>query len=106
MKLNRLASIFDKLAQNTVPFNGQELGRKMSDQELARAIRLDMEAELDAINLYSNHLQSTTNKEAAKTLEHVIKEEKQHVKLFQDLLKKLDPDQGEILESDYSYDDK
>jgi rubrerythrin len=97
MRVLELASVFEKLAQNTVPFNGTELGREMTDQELARAIRLDLEAELDAINLYSNHLQATKNKKAIETLEHVIKEEKEHLKLFTDLLKELDPEQAEIL---------
>lgn len=98
MKILELAAKFEKLAQNTVPFNGTELGKEMSDQELARAIRLDMEAELDAINLYSNHLQATNNKKAVATLEHIIKEEKEHLKLFEDLLKELDPEQAKIYE--------
>jgi rubrerythrin len=80
----------------TEPFSGQSLGRKMTDEELVRALRLDLEAEMDAINLYESHLQATDNEEAKKILEHVIKEEKDHVVLFSELLKTLDPEQAEI----------
>jgi|SRR5581483_6178496 len=77
--------------------------KKLSDVELAKAIRLDIEAELDAINLYESHLESTDNPEAKKVLEHVIKEEKDHVSLFLELLKTLDPEQEDILMKSKEY---
>ena len=96
MKILDMVSRFEKLALNTPAFRGNELDREMNDEELARAIRLDMESELDAINLYENHLKATRNQKAIETLKHVIKEEKEHFKLFNDLLKELDPEQEEI----------
>jgi rubrerythrin len=84
----------------TPPFPHQPPEHKLDDKELAKAIRLDMEAELDAVNLYSSHLSATDSLEAKKVLEHVIKEEKDHFALFTELLKKLDPQQKDILEDD------
>lgn len=88
-------------ATQTDPFTGLSLDRKLTDEELARAIRLDLEAELDAINLYSSHLEATDHEEAKKVLEHVIKEEKDHHALFTGLINKLDPEQTEIKGDDY-----
>ena len=90
-----------KTATQTDPFTGLSLDRKLTDEELSRAIRLDLEAELDAINLYSSHLEATDHEEAKKVLEHVIKEEKDHHVLFTGLINKLDPEQAEVKSDDY-----
>lgn len=66
--------------------------RKMTDSELARAIRLDLESELDAINLYAAHIEATDNQEAIHVIRHIMNEEKEHATLFFELLKRLDPD--------------
>lgn len=71
--------------------------RKLSDSELAQAIRLDIEAELDAINLYQSHIDSTDNELARKVLAHIRDEEREHASLFWALLRHLDP---EIAEED------
>ena len=77
----------------TPPFSGL-VPRKLTDEELARAIRLDAEAELDAINLYAAHLDATDNEEAKAILRHVMDEEKEHAALFRELIKRLDPRQA------------
>src|SRR5215207_4767696 len=71
--------------------------RKMSDEELARAIRLNVAAEVDAINLYAAHLEATDNEAARKILAHIIDEEKEHLAEFLELLKVLDPKQAQEL---------
>jgi len=73
--------------------------RKMTDAELARAIRLDLEAELDAINLYAAHIEATDNEEAKRVIRHIMNEEKEHATLFYELLKRLDPYMAEEAES-------
>jgi rubrerythrin len=78
----------------TPPFHSL-VSRKMTDSELARAIRLDMEAELDAINLYAAHLEATDNEEAKAILRHVMDEEREHASLFWQLIARLDPAQAE-----------
>lgn len=77
----------------TNPFHSL-VPRKMTDAELARAIRLDIEAELDAINLYQAHIDATDNQEAIRIISHVMNEEKEHASLFWRLLLILDPKQA------------
>lgn len=74
----------------TNPFHSL-VARKMTDSELARAIRLDLESELDATNLYAAHIDATDNEEAIRVLRHIMNEEKEHATLFWELLKRLDP---------------
>ncbi len=78
----------------TNPFHAM-VPRKLTDSELARAIRLDMEAELDAINLYAAHIEATDNEEAKAILHHVMDEEREHAALFWQLIARLDPAQAE-----------
>jgi len=77
----------------TDPFVGL-VPRKMSDSELARAIRLNIAAEVDAINLYAAHMDATDNEAARRILAHIIDEEKEHLAEFIELLKILDPKQA------------
>ncbi|MGQ9515256.1 MAG: demethoxyubiquinone hydroxylase family protein [Thermoproteota archaeon] len=71
--------------------------RKMNLEELARAIRQDIAAELDAINLYQAHIDATDNERARNVLAHVRDEEKTHVGELLALLKTLDPDTERLL---------
>jgi uncharacterized protein len=78
----------------TPPFHALTPARKLSDSELARAIRLNLEAELDAINLYASHIDATDNEEAKAIIRHVMDEEKEHAALFYMLIRRLDPAQA------------
>lgn len=78
----------------TPPFHSLTPDRKLSDTELARSIRLNIEAELDAINLYAAHIDATDNEEAKQILRHVMDEEREHAALFWQLIRRLDPDQA------------
>ena len=77
----------------TDPFHSV-VPRKLTDAELARAIRLDIEAELDAINLYAAHVEATDNEDARRVLAHIMDEEKEHAALFLELILRLDPAQA------------
>ncbi|MBI3184085.1 MAG: ferritin [Myxococcales bacterium] len=79
----------------TPPFHFLQPGRKLTDSELANAMRLDIEAELDAINLYTAHLEATDSEEAKAILRYVIAEEQEHAALFTELVHRLDPGQRE-----------
>lgn len=81
----------------TDPFVGL-VPRKMTDTELARAIRLNVAAEVDAINLYAAHMDATDNESARRILAHIIDEEKEHLAEFLELLKILDPIQAVDIE--------
>jgi len=72
--------------------------RKMTPEETARAIRQDIVAELDAINLYQSHIDATDDERVRRVLAHVRDEEKTHVGELLVLLKILDPDQEKLLE--------
>ncbi|MFL5322186.1 MAG: demethoxyubiquinone hydroxylase family protein [Myxococcaceae bacterium] len=77
----------------TNPFHSM-VPRKLTDTELARSIRLNIESELDAINLYAAHLDATDNEEAKAILNHIMDEEKEHAALFWQLIERLDPAQA------------
>ena len=81
----------------TDPFT-YNVPKKVSDSELARALRLDAMAEFDAINLYSAHMDSTENEDARKVLAFVMRDEKEHFALFAALIRRLDPDQGDKMQ--------
>jgi rubrerythrin len=64
----------------TNPFHSMVPPRKLTDSELARSIRLNIEAELDAINLYAAHIEATDNEDAKAILRHVMDEEREQAK--------------------------
>jgi uncharacterized protein len=78
----------------TDPFTGMFPPRKMTDAELATAMRLDVMAELDAVALYQAHIEATDNEDAKRILAHIRDEEKEHVAEFLEMLKILDPTQA------------
>ena len=78
----------------TPPFHALSAPRKLSNAELARALRLDLESELDAINLYAAHLEATEHPLAQAVLRHVMDEEREHAALFWALIAQLDPSQA------------
>ncbi|HZT09233.1 MAG TPA: demethoxyubiquinone hydroxylase family protein [Chloroflexota bacterium] len=71
--------------------------KKMSDAELARALRLDAAAEIDAMNLYEAHIEATDNEDAKKVLAFIAKDEKEHFALFVELIRRLDPAEADEL---------
>ncbi|MFO7965847.1 MAG: ferritin family protein [Desulfobacterales bacterium] len=75
------------------PFAGNNLDRKVTDQELIRAIRFSIAAEFEAIQLYMQLAQATDNKKAKAVLVDIANEEKEHVGEFLTLLKALAPDE-------------
>jgi rubrerythrin len=77
------------------PYVGN-MSRKMSDQELARAIRLDIASEFEAIHLYDAHADATDNVLAKKVLKSISDEEREHVGELIALLIQLDPREKEL----------
>jgi rubrerythrin len=75
------------------PFSGLAKGRKLTDQELIRAIRFMIAAEYEAIQLYMQLAESTDNKLAIEVLKDIADEEKVHAGEFLRLLKELAPDE-------------
>ena len=80
------------------PFIGMTPDRKMTDRELARAIRLTLAAEHEAVHLYESLVDATDNPLAKKVLQEVADEEKVHAGEFQELLRVLLPDEQKQLD--------
>jgi rubrerythrin len=75
------------------PFSGLKKDRKVTDEELIRAIRFMIAAEYEAIQLYMQLAESTDNKLAQEVLKDIADEEKVHAGEFLRLLKQLAPDE-------------
>lgn len=81
------------------PFSGQVPDRKLSLEELIRAIRLNVAAEHEAIHLYMAHAQATDHPLAQKVLVDIANEERVHAGEFMHLLEILTGDEAEWLAS-------
>lgn len=79
------------------PFPGKVPDRKLTLQELIRAIRLDLAAEEEAIHLYMAHADATDHPLAKKVLIDVANEERQHAGEFARLLQILTGDEDKWL---------
>lgn len=77
-------------------FSGLKNDRKLTDEELIRAIRFMVAAEYEAIQLYMQLAESTNNKLAIAVLEDIANEERIHAGEFLRLLKELAPDEEEF----------
>ncbi|HCA46871.1 MAG TPA: Rubrerythrin [Armatimonadetes bacterium] len=79
------------------PFSGTAPDRKMTFNELTRAIRLNLAAEQEAIHLYQAHADATDNELAKAVLLDIADEEREHVGEFQRLLDILLEDEQRLL---------
>jgi len=75
------------------PFSGLANKRKLTGEELIRAIRFTVASEYEATQLYMQLAESTDNKLAVKVLKSVADEERVHVGEFLRLLRELAPDE-------------
>ncbi len=75
------------------PFSGLAKERKVTKEELIRAIRFMIAAEYEAIQLYMQLAESTDNKLAQEVLKDIADEERVHAGEFLRLLKQLAPDE-------------
>jgi rubrerythrin len=75
------------------PFSGLASDRKLTDEELIRAIRFMVSAEYEAIQLYMQLAESTDNKLAVDVLRDIADEERVHAGEFLRLLRALAPDE-------------
>jgi len=79
------------------PFSGV-VPRKMTKAELVRAIRLNIAAEHEAVHLYLAHADATDDELAKKVLTEIADEERVHIGEFMELLRRLTPEEAELLE--------
>ena len=79
------------------PFSGVVPGRKMTDAELTRALRLNLAAEEEAVHLYEAHADATDDELAREVLHDIANEERVHAGEFQRLLSILLDDEDRLL---------
>lgn len=78
-----------------IPINMEKVDKKLVDQEI---LRVDIIAELDAVNLYEQLASMANDSNIKAILLDIAKEEKTHVGEFQRLLLNRDKQQVEELE--------
>ena len=83
------------------PFTVMQGDRKLSHEELVRAIRFMIAAEYEAIQLYQQTAESTDNKLAKEVLIDIANEEKEHAGEFLRLLRELDPEEENFYKEGY-----
>ncbi len=76
------------------PFSGMKAGRKLTHEELVRAIRFMVSAEYEAVQLYTQLAESTDNALAVKVLKDIADEEIVHAGEFLRLLHELAPEEA------------
>ena len=81
----------------TNPFGSVVPDRKLTHEELIRAIRLNLAAEHEAIYLYMAHAEATDHPLAKEVLIDVANEEREHAGEFMRLLEILTGDEAEWL---------
>jgi rubrerythrin len=75
------------------PFSGLANDRKLTNEELIRAIRFMVSAEYEAVQLYMQLAESTDNPLAVEVLKDIADEERVHAGEFMRLLYVLAPDE-------------
>ncbi|MBO8160769.1 MAG: rubrerythrin [Thermosipho sp. (in: Bacteria)] len=80
------------------PFSGLNSTKKLSHDELVRAIRFMIAAEYEAVQMYMQIAEATDNELAREVLIDIANEERVHAGEFLRLLKELDPDEEKFYE--------
>ncbi len=75
------------------PFAGLASGRKLTHEELVRAVRFAVAAEYEAVQLYMQIAEATDNGLAQAVMKEVADEERVHAGEFLKLLYHLAPDE-------------
>jgi rubrerythrin len=81
----------------TNPFIGKVPDRKLTPEELIRAIRLNLAAEHEAVHIYMAHADATDNPLAKKVLIDIANEERVHAGEFARLISILTKDEDSFL---------
>jgi rubrerythrin len=78
------------------PFSGLANDRKLTDEELIRAVRFMIAAEYEATQLYMQLAESTDNQLVIEVLKDIADEEIVHAGEFLQLLYQLAPDEEKL----------
>jgi rubrerythrin len=78
------------------PFSGLAKDKKITHDELVRAIRFMVAAEYEATQMYMQLAESTDHPLAIKVLTEIANEERVHAGEFLRLLQELSPDEARL----------
>lgn len=81
------------MPQFATPFSIKKSDKKLTNEELIRAIRFSIASEYEAIQIYEEIIESTDNEEVIKLLKEIANDEKVHTGNFLYLMKILAPDE-------------
>ena len=81
------------MAEFGSPFSGLAHERKLTHEELVRAIRFMVAAEYEAVQLYMQLAESIDDELAIEVLKDIADEERVHAGEFLRLLRHLEPDE-------------
>lgn len=76
------------------PFAGNASDKQLNTAELVRALRFSIAAEYEAIQLYTQLAEASTDKEAVKVLMDIVREEQVHAGELLAEVKRLDPNEA------------
>lgn len=74
------------------------LGRKMTKEELSRALRISIADEYEAIQIYFQIAESIDDEGMKKVIMHIIHEEQKHAGHLLDLLNMIGPSEAKAYE--------
>ncbi len=83
------------------PFDGLKKDRKLTHEELIRAIRFLIAAEYEATQMYMQLAESTDNELAKAVLKDIADEERVHAGEFLKLLFTLEPEEEKFYKEGY-----
>ena len=83
------------------PFSGLANDRKLTQEELIRAVRYMVAAEYEAVQLYMQLAESTESELAKTVLADIADEERVHAGEFLRLLRELAPEEEELYQEGY-----
>lgn len=81
----------------STPFSVKQSDRKLTKEELIRAIRFNIAAEYEAIQIYEQLSESIDNEDIKKVLDEVAEDEKVHVGCFKKALDILYPKEQDYI---------
>jgi rubrerythrin len=94
---HNLGLLEEKMPEFVNPFSGKVPEKKLTQEELIRAIRLDLAAEHEAVHAYLAHADATDNPLAKAVLIDIANEERVHAGEFSRLLSILTGDEDEYM---------
>jgi rubrerythrin len=84
------------MPQFSDPFIGN-VPRRMTEEELIRALRLALASEEEAVAIYTAQAEACANPLAKKVLLDIANEEREHAGEFQELLDRLAENEKELM---------